>query len=898
MRKSPCFTSLLVSAATFLTSIALGSGPTFISGNQSGTLYLTNSPYVVTSDIVVPFGQTLVIEAGVEVQFTNAFIGAFVDGTLIARGTIANPILFTSDKLTKQPGQWKVLCFRAGANSVLENCIIECGAGLNSGFVENVRVETFVAPFFTNCISRLAGGNGLTVYGGDPVIQNCVFTNNNNLAIAVRGDSLPILQGNSASANGRNAIGIFGYYITRTGTWLRNDIPYTIYEEALVNEGVTLTIEPGTVIQFERPFDGLYVAGTLIARGTEANPILFTSDDVVKEPGQWRAITFRSTAGTNSVMENCIVEGAASTAGGYNANIAFESPIASILITNCIIRDSFANGITILGSDPRVLSCTFTNNGATNNGLAIAMRGDCLPTFRNNTALGNGRNAIGIFGYNISRTGTWVRDNIPYTIYEEALVNNSVTLTIEPGTVVQFERVFDGLYVDGTLVARGTAGNPILFTSDEPVKQPGQWRAIRFRSTAGTNSVMENCIVECAASTAGGVNANIIFESPIASILITNCIIRDSLTHGITILSSDPRVLGCTFTNNGPTNNGLAIAMKGDCLPVFRNNTALGNGRNAIGIFGYYITRTGTWVRDNIPYTIYEEALVNNGVTLTIEPGIVLQFERTFDGLYVEGTLVARGTEANPILFTSDDPAKQPGQWRTLQFRSTAGGSSVMENCIIEYGASAAGGFNGSLQFDTAPPILITNCTIRNSTLDGIFCNSSSPLIRGCRINDNTRDGIRAVNGSSPVVSGSVLSGNVGFGVNNLDTTRIINAEGNYWGHPTGPLDNSNVDGLGLSNPGGLGDKVSEYVDWSPFLNTAPTNSEPPVSLMISIADSSQITISWPSAATGYSLQSVTDLSVGTNSWSKVTNVPILITDQFTVTQDVTGLSKFYRLIK
>jgi hypothetical protein len=331
------------------------------------------------SDIVVPFGQTLTIEAGVEIQFTNFNIGAFVDGTLIARGTAGNPILFTSDKVTKQPGQWKVLCFRFGANSVLENCIVECAGGIGSGFVENVRVETFVAPLLTNCISRLAAGNGLTVYGGDPLVKNCTFNNNSNFAIGMRGDSLPVFQGNSASGNGRNSIGMFGYYITRTGTWFRDNIPYTIYEEAQVNEGITLTIEPGTVVQFERASDGFYVLGTLIAQGTALNPILFTSDEAVKQPGQWRAISFRASARANSIMQNCIVECGAAPGSIFNGNIVFESPTASILITNCIIRHSFANGMTIFGSDPRVFACTFTNNGATNNGLAIAMRGDCIP---------------------------------------------------------------------------------------------------------------------------------------------------------------------------------------------------------------------------------------------------------------------------------------------------------------------------------------------------------------------------------------------------------------------------------------------------------------------------------------------------------------------------------------
>jgi hypothetical protein len=735
----------------------------------------------------------------------------------------------------------------------------------------------------------------MTLHGSDSRIFNCAFNNNTNFSIAMRSDSLPMLKGNSASGNGKNAVGVFGLYISRTGTWVRDNIPYSIYEEAQINEGVTLTIEPGTVIQFERPFDGLYVNGTLIARGTELSPIVFTSDDSVKQPGQWRVLSFKSTASTNSVLEHCIVECAAAPAGGYVGNIMFESA-PSVLITNSIIRHSFAHGMIVLASDPRIWACTFTNNGATNNGLAIAMRAECLPVLRNNTATGNGRNAIGIYGYYITRTGTWVRDNIPYTIYEEAQINEGVTLTVEPGTVIQFERPFDALYVYGTLIARGTAINPIYFTSDDAVKQPGQWRALTFKSTASTNCVLEHCIVECAAAAAGGVAANILIESA-PSVLITNSIIRNSFAHGMMVQGSDSRVLACTITNNGATNNGFAIAMRSDCLPVVRNNTAAGNGRNAIGVFGYYISRTGTWVRDNIPYTIYEEAQINNGVTLTIEPGTVIQFERVFDALYIEGTLIARGTSFNPILFTSDDTVKQPGQWRVMQFRGMASVGSIMEHCIVEYGASGPGGYSGSLQLDGVPSILITNCTIQNSTVDGIYCNASSPLIRNCRILTNARDGLRTVNGSLPVVSGSVISGNVGFGVNNLDTTKIINAESNYWGHPSGPLDNSNTDGLGLSNPGGLGDKVSEYVDWSPFLNVAPTNSEPPVIMAISRAGN-QVTVSWPSGASGYSLQSVTNLSFVSGSWIAMTNVPVLVGDRYNVTEVLVGFSKFYRLIK
>src|SRR2546428_385738 len=108
-------TLLLASYTAFMAGVALGSGPTYISGNQSGTLYLTNSPYIVTGDVYMPpGGQTLTIEPGVELQFTNVSYGAIIDGTLVARGTSGSPILFTSDKTVKAPGQWKGIYIRSG----------------------------------------------------------------------------------------------------------------------------------------------------------------------------------------------------------------------------------------------------------------------------------------------------------------------------------------------------------------------------------------------------------------------------------------------------------------------------------------------------------------------------------------------------------------------------------------------------------------------------------------------------------------------------------------------------------------------------------------------------------------------------------------------------------------
>jgi hypothetical protein len=53
-------------------------------------------------------------------------------------------------------------------------------------------------------------------------------------------------------------------------------------------------------------------------------------------------------------------------------------------------------------------------------------------------------------------------------------------------------------------------------------------------------------------------------------------------------------------------------------------------------------------------------------------------------------------------------------------------------------------------------------------------------------------------------------------------------------------------------------------------------------------------TLSWPSSANGYILQSTTDLSVG--SWEDVTNVPSLFGGIFTVTNSWLDQTRFFKL--
>jgi hypothetical protein len=79
---------------------------------------------------------------------------------------------------------------------------------------------------------------------------------------------------------------------------------------------------------------------------------------------------------------------------------------------------------------------------------------------------------------------------------------------------------------------------------------------------------------------------------------------------------------------------------------------------------------------------IVKPLVVPEGVTLTVEPGTVVRFEKTKAGgnrIVVRGTLVAAGSVGRPIRFIQKD--KSSGPWYGIEF---AGGSGRIEHCVFE----------------------------------------------------------------------------------------------------------------------------------------------------------------------------------------------------------------------
>ncbi len=84
-----------------------------------------------------------------------------------------------------------------------------------------------------------------------------------------------------------------------------------------------------------------------------------------------------------------------------------------------------------------------------------------------------------INGRIIQNDTLWTCDK-PFLIYNSALVETDVTLTIEAGTKIYFHRG-SSLFIQGTLKVNGEYGNPVLFTGDRLEEYyrdiPGQWGA-------------------------------------------------------------------------------------------------------------------------------------------------------------------------------------------------------------------------------------------------------------------------------------------------------------------------------------------------------------------------------------------------------------------------------------
>ncbi len=185
------------------------------------------------------------------------------------------------------------------------------------------------------------------------------------------------------------------------------------------------------------------------------------------------------------------------------------------------------------------------------------------------------------------------------------------------------------------------------------------------------------------------------------------------------------------------------------------------------------------------PYLFYGDVQIFKGITLTVEPGVVIKFYDNWSKLTVSGTLKAIGTDTEKIIFTSfyddvdgDSNAESgtpdlpyPGSWLSLYF-SPDSQNSQLENVNVRYGGAVFGssplGWGNAIWVDQSSISLKNSIVEKNKNRGLRLINSNSTIDSVQFLENNITDWLPSSNeskaiyiqGSSPQIKNSYFENN------------------------------------------------------------------------------------------------------------------------------------------
>ncbi|MCB1100156.1 MAG: hypothetical protein KDN22_31620, partial [Verrucomicrobiae bacterium] len=396
-----------------------------------------------------------------------------------------------------------------------------------------------------------------------------------------------------------------------TSTWSGTIASNTTWSDTIevsnnltIASGVTLTIEPGTVIK-TRPGIWIVSSGILNVNGTEAEPVIFTSthddsvgDDLtgggvstVDEGEYWESLYIDGGGTINNAEFRFAGDNNGGFGGGGLPSLQFRSA-ASPTLNNVTVKTVKEDGVYASGSSKPTYNNVHVENTG---GVAFASELSSSPTFAAVSAAGAGIHAIQWTGGTHFVDRTFNVTNLPYifTGSDDVLrVGTGATLTLDPGVVLKFaSNQYFITQADGTLRASGTAGQKIVFTSraddsalgdtfndGETVGVPGQWESVYLDGAA----TLQNVEIRYAGDNNGGFGGGQVASLHVraaSAAQLTNVVIRDGWEDGIDISTSSAPVLTNVTVQDSL---GVAFDVAFAANPVFNSIASLRNGIDAI----------------------------------------------------------------------------------------------------------------------------------------------------------------------------------------------------------------------------------------------------------------------------------------------------------------------------
>jgi predicted outer membrane repeat protein len=332
-------------------------------GNVSGIWFASGSPYLVQNSIMIPADSTLMIEAGVTVNFQGHY-KLLVMGHLLALGTENDPIVFTA---ANSSTGWYGIRFdntsSANDSSIIDHCTLQYGRATNpepwGGAIE---INNFSKVRVSYCLIEhnyaFLSGGGIDIQSCDPLIINNRFESNSTDFQANTLDG-----GGGLSCMGSNSI---------------------ISGNTFINNSCISEVGGGGAIWY---LDG----SPLISNNTIINNS--TTDIGWLGEGGGGGIF---ASGTGTLINNTISNNSATSTVSRGGGIYFYWHDYSTLIDNTFTNNDATNTDGCGGAIYCDIECnpTFTNNTIANNyaaqdGGAIYCNTTCNPVFRNCIIYGN-----------------------------------------------------------------------------------------------------------------------------------------------------------------------------------------------------------------------------------------------------------------------------------------------------------------------------------------------------------------------------------------------------------------------------------------------------------------------------------------------------------------------------
>jgi hypothetical protein len=345
----------------------------FVSG---GTIYpyatavwkKHNVPYLIKYSLNLSVGvsEILTIRPGCRLEFDSGGIKIGWDGSLIADGTVNDPIIFTRCN-TDQHWSGIMVDDILYGQAIFNHCVIEyANTGIASGSPITI----------SNCIIRNCVNQGISfsktrnfyqqVAYGSPKdsasFLNNIDTGNGSYALSIYANRVGLLSGSGVfSGNKINGILVHGDIVDKSSTWKKHDVPYVVDSCVDVESsgGTQLTIAHGCKFEFTKIGSCLQVGynnkGTLIAEGLPTDSIIFSKCSTTDFWGLAIAgIRIGNSATLSTSLRYCNIS--------YSTNGLYID--AAVSIQNCYIHDNRQYGIyfSASGLDNYIMNNTFSNN--------------------------------------------------------------------------------------------------------------------------------------------------------------------------------------------------------------------------------------------------------------------------------------------------------------------------------------------------------------------------------------------------------------------------------------------------------------------------------------------------------------------------------------------------------